>query len=313
MQKPVNPNASPNAKKLLDFLSESAGHKIITGQHTQTVEMEEVSYIKSITGSEPMLRGFELLSYSPNINYDDASEECLKEVYANRNTLDEAYRWALSEERAVLAFTFHWFSPLGGRDKSFFSENTDFDARRILEAGTPEQSAFYSDMDVIAGHLKRFLDKDIPILWRPFHESDGVWFWWGRYGCEVAAELYRRMYKHYTEKHHLDNLLWVWNCPLKEGYPGDEYVDVVTRDLYPEDDTPTDFKKEYDELVGATSKNKVAALGEVGRFPDVNVLSETHTPWAYYMTWSGEFCMSEKFNTSKKLKSMYQSEYSLKL
>ena len=70
MQKPVNPNASPNAKKLLDFLSESAGHKIITGQHTQTVEMEEVSYIKSITGSEPMLRGSYILQTAKRFAVD---------------------------------------------------------------------------------------------------------------------------------------------------------------------------------------------------------------------------------------------------
>ena len=65
MQNTVNPNATEKAKALLNFLSETAGKAIITGQHTQTNPMEEIDYIKSKTGKEPLLRGFEMLAYSP--------------------------------------------------------------------------------------------------------------------------------------------------------------------------------------------------------------------------------------------------------
>ena len=43
-----------------------------------------------------------------------------------------------------LTFSFHWFSPLGGRDKSFYTEHTDFDAAKVLQEGTPESAAFYA-------------------------------------------------------------------------------------------------------------------------------------------------------------------------
>ena len=86
MQTPVNKNASKEARELLSYLESVAGKQLISGQHTQTVPMEEIEYIKEVTGKEPKLRGFELLAYSPNINYDDASEPCLTEVYENRNT-----------------------------------------------------------------------------------------------------------------------------------------------------------------------------------------------------------------------------------
>lgn len=145
--------------------------------------------------------------------------------------METAYQWA-KETEGIVTFTFHWFSPIGGRDKSFYAEHTDFDASRVLEEGSPERTAFFHDMDVIAESLKRFCEADIPILWRPFHESEGTWFWWGAKGAEIARELYKLMFVHYTQVHHLDNLLWVWNCPLKEGYPGDEYVDVVSVDIY---------------------------------------------------------------------------------
>ena len=309
---PVNPHATPAAKRLLAYLYETAGNAIITGQHTQTVPMEEISYIEKMTGKSPKLRGFELLAYSPNINYDDASEACLTEVYENRDTLDTALDWAKTSD-GILTFSFHWFSPIGGHDKSFYAEHTDFDASRILIEGTPEREAFYHDMDKIASLLKPFCDEDIPILWRPFHESDGTWFWWGARGPEVARELYLLMFKHYTEVHHLDNLIWVWNCRLHEGWPGDEYVDVISVDIYHENDDPTNYEKEYYELRKATSETKVAALAEVGYLPDIEMLQKSRIPWAYYMTWSKEFIIGEQYNSTDRLRKMYSSPYAITL
>lgn len=51
-----------------------------------------------------------------------------------------ALQWAIEQRKngngGILTFTFHWFSPLGGRDKSFYTEHTDFDAREVLKEGT---------------------------------------------------------------------------------------------------------------------------------------------------------------------------------
>lgn len=309
---PVNPNATEKAKQLLSYLYRTAGNGIITGQHTQTNPLEEIEYIRNLTGKEPKLRGFELLAYSPNINYEDASEACLTEVYENRETMDTALKWA-NETDGIVTLTFHWFSPMGGRDKSFYAENTDFDARRVLKEGTPERAAFFHDLDMIAKELNRFLSADIPVLWRPFHESEGVWFWWSAKGPEVARELYKLMYSYYTEVHHLDHLLWVWNCPLSQGYPGDAYVDVVSMDIYLEKYAATDYRTEYEKLIAATTSNKVAALAEVGYLPDIHKLEQSHTPWAYYMTWSKEFCIGEQYNSEHSVKEMYHSNYAVVL
>ncbi len=310
MEKAVNKNITKEAQQLLDYLYETAGKQIITGQHTQTNEMEEIVYLKKLTGVVPKLRGFELLAYSPNINYEDASKECLTEVYENRKTADTALKWA-KENDGILTFSFHWFSPLGGHDKSFYAENTDFDASRVLQEGTAERKAFYNDMDVIAGILKKFQEEHIPILWRPFHESYGTWFWWGAKGPEVACKLYKLMYDYYTNVHHLNHLLWVWNCNLKEGYPGDDYVDVISVDVYLEEYKATDYRKEYEELVAATTRDKVAALAEVGYIPDIHLLEQSHVPWAYYMTWSKEFCIGEQYNKNEQVKAMYGSSYAI--
>lgn len=310
MQKTVNPNASERAQKLLNYLSETAGKAIITGQHTQTNPMEEIDYIREKTGKEPLLRGFEMLAYSPNINYADATEPCLTEVYENRGTMETALNWA-KETDGIVTLTFHWFSPLGGHDKSFYAKNTDFDAKQILVERTPERSAFYHDLDVIAAELQKFRDADIPILWRPFHEADGEWFWWGAKGAVVAMKLYRLMFDYFVNAKELDNLLWVWNCPIAEAYPGDDFVDIISVDIYLQKYEKTDYREQYEQLVQATSRNKTAALGEVGYLPDIELLSQSHTPWAYFMTWSKEFCIGEQYNTTDRLKSMYDSSYAV--
>ena len=313
----ADPKATKETVELWHYLHAVAGKQIITGQHTQTIPCEEIAYIRQTTGKEPKLRGFELLGYSPNINYADASPECLTEIEENKGTAEMALQWAIEQRKngngGILTFTFHWFSPLGGRDKSFYTEHTDFDAREVLKEGTPERAAFYHDMDVIAEILRRFQEERIPILWRPFHESYGTWFWWGAQGPEVARNLYHLMFDYYTGEKDLHNLLWVWNSDVPEAYPGDSYVDVVSMDVYLPEYLPTDYAETYKKLVTATSRNKITALAEIGYLPDIDLLQKSRIPWAYYMTWSKEFCIGEKYNSVENLKKMYDSEYAVTL
>ena len=306
IKKPCNPNAIPEVGAVLNYLASMEGKKILTGQHTQSRPQEELVKIHEKTGTYPAVIGFELLSYSPNIDYDNADEECLAEVYEARGTLEQAYEWA--EKGALLTFTWHWFSPLYGESKSFYTEHTAFDPEKVLTEGTPEREAFYSDLDKMAELLKGFLAKQIPILWRPFHESEGKWFWWGSKGPEVAAKLYRLMYDYFTVVHELHHLIWVWNCPLPEGYVGDDVCDIISRDLYAEAHSRTNYRKEYDELRKITSTDKGAALGEIGILPDPEMLMADPVPWLWYMTWSHDFCLTEDFNTYDALKKLYQSD-----
>ena len=134
--KSVNPNIQPEAQRVLDYLESIRGTKIILGQHTQTIPQEELAHIKEVTGKLPALCGFELLAYSPNIRPDLSGEECMEEVRLARGTLRKAWDWA--KLGGLITFTWHWFSPVGGNDKSFFSVNTDFSAEKAAQAGTPE-------------------------------------------------------------------------------------------------------------------------------------------------------------------------------
>lgn len=300
---PCDQNAIPEVKRVLEYFHETEGNFLLTGQHTQTMETEELSYIREVTGKLPAVCGFELLSYSPNINWQDADEECLQEVAAASGTLKKAWEWA--EKKGLITFTWHWFSPLSGHGKSFFGYNTDFNAEKALEEGTVEHAAMCHDLDIMAELLRGFADRHIPILWRPFHEAEGIWFWWGAHGPQTAAKLYRFMFRYFTEKHDLHNLIWVWNCPLPEGYVGDECCDIISRDLYPEAHMHGDYADRLEELQKITPTQKGCALAETGVIPDIDAVAAHRTAWLWYMTWSREYCRSEQFTTKEVLKKMY--------
>ncbi|MBQ8921602.1 MAG: beta-mannosidase [Oscillospiraceae bacterium] len=308
---PVNPDAQPCVRNVLKFLSDITCDKIVTGQHTQTMEMEELHHIRAVTGRSPALLGFELLSYSPNINYLDTDEECMTEVLRNYGTLKNAWEWAA--KKGLITFTWHWFSPLGGRSKSFFSKYTDFDASRAVIDGTPENRALLSDMDMMAGLLRPFCDKGIPILWRPFHEGDGGWFWWGAKGAETVKKLWRIMFERYIELHRLNNLIWVWNSQVPACYPGDDTVDIISRDMYPAPHTHTSQSAMYHELMQITEQPKIALIGETGTVPDAGAIHSEKIGWASFMSWSGHFCLSEEYTASAYLKQLYDSPYAVTL
>lgn len=306
---PVNPNAQDCVKNVMKYLSDITYKKVITGQHTQTLLQEELLTIEKVTGTQPALLGFELLAYSPNINYFDTDEECMTEVSENYGTLKKAWEWA--EKKGLITFTWHWFSPLGGRSKAFYTRNTDFDAEKAVTEGTDEFKALISDMDVMAGILRPFCDRKIPILWRPFHEGDGNWFWWGAKGAEPLKQLWRIMYERFTNVHKLNNLIWVWNSPVPQCYPGDDVVDIISRDMYPSAHTHESQKGKYDQLIKITEQKKLVLIGETGTLPDVDAIVNEKVGWSAYMTWSKVFALTEEFTTFEHLKKVYDSPNSV--
>lgn len=306
---PCNSSLIIPARKLLNYLA-SINHKgIITGQHTQTVDQEELTHIKNITGHYPKLVGYELLACSLNIN-PNSDKECLDEVEANKGTMQVAM---YDKTDSILTFTWHMFSPLYGCGKSFYQENTEFDIRKILDKNeeTEEYKAFIKELNHIAGVLRHFYEMKKPILFRPFHEADGSWFWWGSKGVEYAAELYKLTYNYLVNEKGLNNLIWVWNSI--GAYPGDEYVDIISVDIYnAKDDNDDIYIDKYNELLEKVSKYKLVALAECDKIPSLELLKENHYPYVYYMTWSKEFCLTEKYNSNYKLKAFYNDKNVIK-
>lgn len=72
------------------------------------------------------------------------------------------------------------------------------------------------------------------------------------------------------ELHKLNNLIWIWNSPSPECYPGDDVVDIISRDMYPLKHEHTSQGEKYHELLRITERSKIALIGEIGTLPDVD-------------------------------------------
>jgi mannan endo-1,4-beta-mannosidase len=105
-------------------------------------------------------------------------------------------------------------------------ELTDEQWQELLTADAPLRKRWEAQVDVIAGYLKQLRDARIPVLWRPYHEANGDWFWWGGRGGENGyIALYRMTYDRLVHYHHLDNLIWVWNMNAPNGKNAGPYAD----------------------------------------------------------------------------------------
>jgi mannan endo-1,4-beta-mannosidase len=168
-------------------------------------------------------------------------------------------------------------------------------------------------MDVIAFELTRLKNANIPIIWRPLHEADGEWFWWGAFGPESCVTLYRLMFDRFTNYHGLNNLIWLWNSVTPSWYPGADVVDILGYDSYPAigDHGPVDTQ--YQELITLGLNEKMVTLPEVGNIPDPTTLRLYHADWSYFVTWDDDYIDTDTYNTLAFKKQIYSDPTVLKL
>ena len=169
------------------------------------------------------------------------------------------------------------------------------------------------DIDAIAEELKRLQDADIPVLFRPLHEADGGWFWWGAKGAEPCKALYNLLFDRMTNEHGLNNLIWVWNSVSSDWYPGNDVVDIVTIDVYADEGDHSSQSDGYNQLKSLSGDSKLIALGEVGNIPDPDEMRNDGAAWAYWVTWNGDFIEGETNNPSDFKQQVFNSEYVLTL
>ncbi|WP_139902156.1 cell wall-binding repeat-containing protein [Clostridium thermarum] len=184
---------------------------------------------------------------------------------------------------------------------------------RIMPEGDLNE-VFLAYLDLIADLGNQLEEKGIPVLFRPFHENSGSWFWWGAAHCDQAAfkNLWRYTVEYLRDVKDVHNFLYVYspNGPIPteeyylERYPGDDYVDVMAFDYYNNDpDVNDSFIENLKDIITvveglAKKHNKLTAVSETGmipfkvtdnKVPDwfskvLEVCSTTNM--AYYLTWA---------------------------
>jgi len=122
----------------------------------------------------------------------------------------------------------------------------------ILEEGAPVHDRWMRQLDALAAGLQELQTAGVVVLWRPFHEMNGGWFWWGAQKPADFIRAWRQMFEYFTTTKGLHNLIWVYGPNhgehIADYYPGDRYADLVGLDAYTDDVDP-DHIKGYPELI----------------------------------------------------------------
>jgi len=303
---PVTPGASPEAQSLLAFFADTYGRHVISGQQdgwrrTNGLS-QELSYITNTTGKLPALLASDVSGYTDKSRGRDTNHVLMK----------RSAGWYL-QRNGIVEFCWHWRAPMN--EPSFYVKETTFDIRRAVTDGTPEHEAMLRDLDLIANELEVLRDAQVPALWRPLHEANGRWFWWGAGGPEPFKQLWRQMFEVFTVKHHLNNLIWVFSpgaeTDLADWYPGDAYVDIVGQDHYPMDGNHGAAADVFAELDRMTRGAKLIALGENGPVPDPKLMVSDQAGWLFFTTWSGSILFDK--TTPEQLREYYNNPYVLNL
>jgi mannan endo-1,4-beta-mannosidase len=306
----VNPNASPEARALMRFLAGEYGRRVLSGQYG----LSDSVFVHEKTGEWPAILGGDFIDYSPSRSEFGADP---------KNHTEEMIEAA--RRGHIITMSWHWNAPKDLFNDEivdehgqvidrrwyhgFYTYATHFDvAAAMADPNSEGYRLLVRDIDVIAEELKKFHRARVPVLWRPLHEAEGGWFWWGAKGPEPCIKLWRLMYERMTHHHGLNNLIWVWNSQSQEWYPGDNVVDIMSIDVYPTDRTDT-LSAAWDDLLSRFNGHKLLAIAEFPGPMDVERMKRFGVRWAYFVSWTEQ--LGPKGSPAELVERTYKSPYTV--
>jgi mannan endo-1,4-beta-mannosidase len=309
-----DPDATPAAKALLARLVDVYGRGTLLGVYSD----RDAKFVLDTTGFRPAIMGGELSHYSPaGLEHDPKPEHETERLIAR------------ASDGYAITISWHWIAPYGlldtmlpGRNggppvdarwyKGFYTNATTFDlAAAMADPESKEYKALLRDIDAIAVQLKKLDAAGVPVLWRPLHEAEGGWFWWGAKGPKPLVALWRLMYDRLVNVDGVHNLIWVYTSGGDMAwYPGDAYVDVVGIDAYPDDIHDPQLGL-WDSLLKEFSGRKLLAVSEFGGVPDIERMQRLGAEWVYAVSWSGD--LGPRKNGAEELRRIYSFDGALKM
>jgi mannan endo-1,4-beta-mannosidase len=232
------------------------------------------SDVKDVSGSFPAVFGWDV-NYVANPQFDDSTRKARVSLQLKRDR-------GVFERGGILTYEWHMYHP--GTGRSFY--DTTAVVHRIIPGGDLHE-VLKKNLDNAAEYFRELAP--VPVIFRPWHEHNGDWFWWCRGSTNEAdfIALWRFTIEYFRDVHGLDNLIYAYSPDRSRiniydfetgylwGYPGDDYVDIIGLDNYwdlghPVNETPPEiqlvhFRKSLEYTVDfANSRGKVAALTETG-------------------------------------------------
>ena len=304
----VDSQSTQATKNLFKRLSASYGQRTLSGQY----DINDTSYIEQTAGVTPAIFGSDFMDYSPSRVEHGSNTKDITERAIKRAKLGQ-----------IITMSWHWNAPTdlidkkikdaAGKEidaswyKGFYTNATTFDlAQALADPKTERYKLLIRDIDAIAIQLKKFSDAGVPVLWRPLHEAEGGWFWWGAKGPQPFVQLWHILYDRLTKHHQLHNLIWVFTVGSNPAwYPGDNYVDVLGVDAYPSDHSDP-LSGIWEDLKRQFNGKKLLSLTEFGGVPDAPKMHRFGVDWSYFVSWPGQ--VKAPSTSVSTLKRIYQDK-----
>jgi len=241
----IDSDASAEARALYENLHQLSDEAVLFGHHddlaygVQWTRAEGrasdtlTSDVEMVTGRYPAVYGWDVARV---VDWNESQDP---------EVVEHHQKWILEgyARGGVITMCWHMDNPVSGGDS--------WDTTRALPKILPDSShheVYVQKLDRFASFAERLdagfwswlgLGHDVPIIFRPFHEMNGDWFWWGNVSPATYKRLWRFTVRYLRDEKELNNLLYAYSPDVfdstsayLEYYPGDEYVDVLGYDDY---------------------------------------------------------------------------------
>lgn len=274
----IDINATTETKALYKNLKNISKKQILFG-HQHALEYghgwsndPDRSDVKSVTGSHPAVVGIDFSGFSG----------ILKEAIEKNKEVLRKNVIATYERGGVTTVSWHFSNP-ASKGGFYWVDSISAPAISMIKEGGSHHQEYIEILKTIADFAQSVKAKDgklAPMIFRPYHEFDGEWFWWGKPHCsrEDFISVWQFTVTYLRDTLGVHNFIYAFSPDNKftstkeflDRYPGDDFVDMVGVDNY------GDFGRDgkYNLKLGvkklkiisdfAIKKNKLAAFTETG-------------------------------------------------
>ena len=283
----IDSSASAETKALYQYLKDISGHQVLFG-HQHATEYghgwqgdADRSDVKSVTGSHPAVIGVDFSGLSGVSEKDQAwNFQLLKK------NIEATYR-----RGAITTVAWHFNNPFSAGG-FYWKDSLSAPAIPMMLPGASGHNRYKQilrDVARLLHDVKGPSGEPVPLIFRPFHEMDGDWFWWGRSHCTASefVSLWQFTVQYLRDSLNVHNLIYAFSpdClftsreQFLERYPGDAWVDMVGTDNYA--DMGRDGRY---NLSAATRKLEIvselaAEKGKLAAFTETGLESIPHPTW----------------------------------
>ncbi|GAA1802801.1 beta-mannosidase [Planosporangium flavigriseum] len=303
---PPTPGGQVSKSDVLNWMSKlqhRSDNRVVSGffggYSGSTFNLDQTNQLKNQSGPYPGLLACDYANWvnSANTQVDSSCNDTLKDWWHNGG---------------LVSVGIHMPSPTGGNFGTKLGNFGD-----LTNSGTAVGRAYQDSLTKIGDGLSDLKNAGVVVLWRPFHEMNGDWFWWGNQDADTYKNVWNYTYNYLVNTRGLDNLIWVYapdcsrNGNLTDYYPGGDKVDVVGLDCYTDNPSGGDgnvvknLDAQYNQMLGLGKPFAFTEAGprdQTGGSFDwkkwIDAIQQRYPKTTYFLAWNDKWSPPQNQNST---------------